>query len=269
MHGLRKRAKTVIGHLAAATGLYQWRFGSLSLVTAFHRVSDVIPEDGLTCSSQKFEAFCKFFSEHFRVVSLAEQVSGWRSGRDVGGTLSITFDDGYLDNFEVAAPILRKHNLPATFFIATGFIDSERVPIWDENLPQAPKWMSWDHVRELSCLGFDIGCHTVSHLDMGRSPMDLIELELHGSKAALQEQLGRPVDLFAYPFGGPEHISDESRSLVRDAGFICCASCYGGTNDNRTNPFNIRRIGIAQWFETPHQFGAELLRESILNSRQS
>src|SRR5579859_4203966 len=44
----------------------------------------------------------------------------------------ITFDDGYRDNYEIAFPILKAEGVPATFFIATGFVDSPRVPWWDE-----------------------------------------------------------------------------------------------------------------------------------------
>jgi peptidoglycan/xylan/chitin deacetylase (PgdA/CDA1 family) len=43
----------------------------------------------------------------------------------------VTFDDGYRDNCETALPILRKHSVPAKFFIATGFLDTRRLPWWD------------------------------------------------------------------------------------------------------------------------------------------
>ena len=74
----------------------------------------------------------------------------------MGGSLSITFDDGYLDNYEIAAPILREVGLSATFFVTTNFIGSEFVPFWDSDLPQQPGWMSWKQVRELADHGFEI-----------------------------------------------------------------------------------------------------------------
>src|SRR5579863_8772744 len=95
---IRKLLKSVIGQVAGLTGAYERRFRSQMTIVAFHRVNDELAGDSLTCSPAKFEAFCKFFRQHFRVVPLLEQVAGCRTGSDLGGTLSITFDDGYLDN---------------------------------------------------------------------------------------------------------------------------------------------------------------------------
>jgi peptidoglycan/xylan/chitin deacetylase (PgdA/CDA1 family) len=263
---LNKRIKTAMGAVASVTGLYERGFGSLVTVTAFHRVNDSIPEDGLTCSSEKFDAFCLFFRKHFRVLPFSEQVRGLRDGQDMRGTLSITFDDGYLDNFEVAAPILRKHGLPATFFLTTGFVGGAVVPPWDRGLLKPQSWMTWNQVQELSRQGFEIGCHTASHLDMGVASPELIQAELKSSREVLERVVGKPIDLFAYPFGGRRNINAVSRQLVREAGFVCCASCHGGTNTNDTDPYEIRRIGIAEWHCDPHQFGAELLMGKTLTA---
>ena len=259
MTGFRRRAKDAIGRAAGLTGGYARRFRSQMTVVAFHRVTDALAADGLTCSAAKFEAFCKFFAKHFQVVALSEQVRICRAGGDVGGTLSITFDDGYADNIQTAAPILQRLQLPATFFVTTGFIGSQTVPPWDRELPRQPGWMSWDQVRKLRDLGFEIGNHTETHIDMGTADSQTVRGELARSKRKLLEELGTEPHLFAYPFGGREHISNSSRDLIREAGFSCCLSCYGGVNASRPDPFELKRIGIAEWFASPDQFGYELL----------
>lgn len=111
----KKYIKTAIGYAAAMAGLYARQLHSKMIVVAFHRVTDEMPGDGITCSSEKLERFCEFFLKHFRVVALSEQIAANRAGRKVGGSLSVTFDDGYRNNYEVAAPILRRLNVPATF----------------------------------------------------------------------------------------------------------------------------------------------------------
>ena len=50
--------------------------------------------------------------------------------------MSITFDDGYRDNHEIAAPILKDLGLHSTFFITSGYIESNVVPFWDKELPR-------------------------------------------------------------------------------------------------------------------------------------
>lgn len=261
--GLRRSTKHIIGRLAGMTGLYSRRFRSQMTVVAFHRVTDAIDSDGLTCSPATFEGFCKFFAKHFRVMPLAQQVDACNRGDDLGGTLSITFDDGYADNLEVAAPILQRLQLSATFFITTGFVGSRFVAPWDTHLKASANWMTWDQVRSLREKGFDIGNHTDTHIDMGVAEPSVIRAELARSKAKLRQELEMDPRLFAYPFGGRQHITDQSRELVRDAGFSCCLSCCGGVNSTRPDLFSLNRIGIAEWFSSPDQFGLELLAGNL------
>ena len=218
-----------------------------------------MPEDGLTCGSAKFEKFCEFFRRHFNVLPLSEQVAAWSAAKDMGGSLSITFDDGYRDNFEVAAPILRKLGLPAAFFVTTGFLGTRTIAPWDGALPQQPGWMDWDQVRLLAAQGFEIGNHTDTHIDMGTADAQTVRAELEISGRKLREQLGRPARLFAYPFGGPDNMCGRSLELVREAGFTCCVSCLGSSNAPGASPFNLNRIAMGQGLASPEQFGFDLL----------
>jgi peptidoglycan/xylan/chitin deacetylase (PgdA/CDA1 family) len=263
MQDVRRMIKTVMGRVAGIAGICERTFASTMITVAFHRVNDQMLEDSLTCSSAKFEAFCNFFRKYARVVSLSEQVAACGEGRDMRGTVSITFDDGYLDNFEVAAPILRRLRMPATFFITSGFIGSQVVAPWDAELPRQPGWMSWDHVRALIAQGFEIGGHTDTHIDMGRADTSTLRAELEISKQKIKRELGISVQLFAYPFGNRENITERSRQLVRDLGFVCCASCYGGLNEVGESPYHLKRIPIAEWFKTPDQFAYEIVRGRV------
>jgi peptidoglycan/xylan/chitin deacetylase (PgdA/CDA1 family) len=251
---IRRKIKGTIGRFAATSRLLEHRFRSKMVIVTFHRVSDAVPEGGLVHSSSKFEDYCEFFRQHFKVVPLSEQVAGCSAANDLGGTLSITLDDGYRDNFEVAAPILRKLNLPATFFVVTGFIGTQIVAPWDRQLVRQPGWMDWDQLRSLASDGFEIGSHTDSHLDLGVADAATARAELELSRRKLEEQLDRPAQLFAYPFGARKNISDVALELVRETGFSCCLACYGGPNALTTSPFSLTRIPIAEGFRNPDQF---------------
>ena len=252
------KIKNALGWAADLTGLLRRNFRSHMIIMAFHRVNDWMEEDGITCDSKKFELFCRFFKSHFSVVPLTTQLAGFYDGKDIGGTLSITFDDGYRDNFEVAAPILRQLGLPATFFVTTGFIGTTYVPQWDQHLTPHPGWMNWDQVRALRDQGFEVGAHTDHHIDLGSSTPEIIRTELAQCRAKLRDELGVPATLFAYPFGDRRNISTSALQLVREAGFTCCLSCCGGINGPASNPFDLNRISVSPWYSTPHQLGLEI-----------
>jgi peptidoglycan/xylan/chitin deacetylase (PgdA/CDA1 family) len=260
---IKKLVKTGIGQVFTISGMHRSKIDANVFITAFHRVNDQLPPDPLTCRSEAFEQFCRYFKNNFDVVPLSQQIEAFKEGKDLGGTLSITFDDGYRDNYEVAAPILERLGLPATFFITSDFINSETVPFWDRELPFQPGWMTWDQVRDLVARGFTIGGHTMNHIDMGSVDPDTVRKELVESKARIEREIGRPVELFAYPFGGEKNINDVSLQLVKDSGFECCMSCHGGVNEPRADRFRLKRIPISTWFATPQQLIAEFMLGSI------
>jgi peptidoglycan/xylan/chitin deacetylase (PgdA/CDA1 family) len=118
--------------------------------------------------------------------------------------------------------------------------------------------MDWDQLRSLASQGFEIGSHSESHLDLGTADPESARADLQLSRRKLEEQLGRPAQLFAYPFGARNNISPASLEVVREMGFSCCLGCYGGPNALGTSPFHLTRIPIAQGFETPEQFAFDM-----------
>jgi peptidoglycan/xylan/chitin deacetylase (PgdA/CDA1 family) len=256
---LRRRTDSLLGRALIASNLHRLLLGGGGLVLTFHRVSDDLAEDGLTRSSRDFERFCRFFQANFDVVTLSEIVSRLERREALAGAVAITFDDGYLDNFEIAAPILQGLSLPATFFVVTQFMGSETVAWWDRDLPRPPGWMTWDQVRELSRAGFDIGAHTRTHPDLGKIEGAVARQEIAGARAELTEQLGRAPEHFAYPYGQRDHLLEANRELVKEAGFRSCVSCYGGVATCGADPYSLHRIPVARWYRTPEQFAFEQL----------
>ena len=228
-----------------------------AVVVAFHRVQDGI-DDGLTVSRRTFERYCRFFQRRFRVVSLPDLVRKLEAGRTPNRELVITFDDGYRDNFENAAPVLEKLSLPASFFVITQWIGTDVVPFWDRQQGTRHPWMTWDEVRSLYRKGFDIGAHTRTHVDLGRVSTSLAQEEIVGARFDLERQLAAPVESFAYPFGGRENITDATRELVKIAGFRCCCSGFGGEISSGTDPLCLPRVPISTWYASPQQFGFDV-----------
>jgi peptidoglycan/xylan/chitin deacetylase (PgdA/CDA1 family) len=94
----------------------------------FHRV---LPEpDPLfpgEMHRERFESVCSWVANWFNVLPLEQAIRRMVEGSLPRRALAITFDDGYADNHDIAAPILLRHGLSATFFIATGFLDGGRM----------------------------------------------------------------------------------------------------------------------------------------------
>jgi peptidoglycan/xylan/chitin deacetylase (PgdA/CDA1 family) len=244
--------KRFLGRSLFASQLGRLLLRNAAVIVAFHRVKATDGTDSLTVNLETFERHCRFFKQHFNVVSLRDLVTKIERGEPTARDLAITFDDGYLDNLENAAPVLEALSLPATFFVVSGWIGTNVVPWWDQKHAVRHPWMTWSDVRALHAKGFEIGAHTRTHVDLGRTPRAEAREEIAGARHELEARLGASVDSFAYPYGGPSHLSESSLDLVQRAGFRCCCSDFGGTNPPGTDPFRLRRVPITPWYASPH-----------------
>jgi peptidoglycan/xylan/chitin deacetylase (PgdA/CDA1 family) len=136
-----QRLKRLAKRAVHASGLVRlalrWRSGR-PLILMYHGVTTREPSglenlDGKHVGVQRFAEQLRLIKEHRRVVPLRELVDGVIEGRDIRNTVAITFDDGYENNASQAAPVLSDMRLPATFFLATGYIGSDRW-MWVDRL---------------------------------------------------------------------------------------------------------------------------------------
>jgi len=259
----RRRIAAGLGQALYRSGLHKLAWRNHAVIVLFHRVDDRYMEDPITCSRALFRAFCDFFARYFTVVSLSELLDRLRRGADISRRLVITFDDGYRDNYAMATEELQKRGLPACFFVATGFIGTARSAWWDDRQSISSEWMSWDEVRSLHERGFEVGAHTITHIDCGQASAAEAKHEIAGSKEQLEQRIGAAVRHFAYPFGGPDHLSESNRAIVRQSGFSCCVSAHGGLVHALDDPFRLQRVPLNAWYLSPYQFGFETFRELL------
>jgi peptidoglycan/xylan/chitin deacetylase (PgdA/CDA1 family) len=120
---------------AALRGAAGWVRGAADRVAAprlsiliFHRVlpapDPMFPD---LVDAARFDAMVGLLARSFNVLPLGDGAARLAAGTLPAGALAITFDDGYADNAEIALPILRRHGVQATFFVATGFLDGGRM----------------------------------------------------------------------------------------------------------------------------------------------
>lgn len=134
--------------------------GRLS-VLIFHRVlaqvDSLFPDE---MHARQFDALCGWLKHWFNVLPLDAAVAHLKIGTLPERAASISFDDGYADNLTVAVPILQRHGLTATFFIATGFLDGGRM--WNDTIIAAVRGCTADTL-DLEPLG--LGCHPLKSVE--------------------------------------------------------------------------------------------------------
>ena len=222
-------------------------------VLLFHRVSDDA-RDNLTVGIEQFDRQMALLHRRCQVLPIEEVITRSNVPRSKLPLVCVTFDDGYLDNYQNAVPILMRHGIPAAFFVSTGMIGiGHRFPhdIRRSN-PYIPT-MQWHHLREMRKAGFTIGSHSVSHIDCATEREEIVRDELAQSLADLRRELGLSDVLFAYPYGGRKNMTPQRLKLVKEAGYSGCLSAYGGVNVGKVDRYNVLRRGI-HWEHTDRVF---------------
>jgi peptidoglycan/xylan/chitin deacetylase (PgdA/CDA1 family) len=283
-------------------------------ILIFHRVRPV--PDPLfpgEMTASRFEHLMTLVARAFNVLTLGQAITAIDCGALPRRSLVITFDDGYADNAQVALPILRRHGLPATFFIASSFLDGGRM--WNDTvieclratrresvdlsafglgraslgdldsrrnaieavlpkvkyLPmvareEALAWlidacspprlpdrlmMTSDEVRLLHRAGMEIGGHTARHPVLGELSSAEAEQEIRDGRAALQNLIDAPVEVFAYPNGKPHRdYRAEHVEMVRRLGFRGAVSTAQATATLASDRYQLPRFtpwDMASW----------------------
>lgn len=184
-------------------------------VLMYHRFSEE-PKLGFA-SAQAFEKQVKYIKKHYNPMTMAElSTAMFVDGRIPPHAVVLTVDDGYRDFYDVAYPILRRHNVPATFFATSGFVD-DRLWLW----PDRVAWLL-NTAETIEC------AFTIKDLTFGVGPLDptsrlaywraLVEYllsvddeEKNGQISVLAERLG-----IRLPLSAPEGYESVSWDQLRE-----------------------------------------------------
>jgi len=169
----------------------------------------------------------------YSVLSL-RQFTEWLNGAPLPSRRAavLTFDHCYPEQLENALPVLDSLKFPGTFFPASAGLACE--------LPDVVA--DWHNtVLALTRAGHTIGCHTQSHPDLTRLPMDEVRREVLGSKLTLEDALGERVSAFCYPYGA---YDARVREVVQEAGFDVAFTVDLGGVKFGDDPLMLRRVPV-------------------------
>lgn len=145
-----------------------------------------------------------------RFVSLDEYLAGFQSGLN-SQLVTVTFDDGWIDNLRYAFPILSAMDLPSTLFVVSG----EMAEVsWERRL-------NANDLRSLRDYGVTVGAHTRTHPNLAQLGENAMVEELGGCKADLEDLLGVNVKYLAYPGG---RFNRRVVEVARQTGFEAACS---------------------------------------------
>lgn len=275
-------------------------------ILIFHRV--LAAPDPLFPSEptvESFDAQLGLLKSLFNVLPLPEAVERLQAGTLPARAAAITFDDGYADNLTHALPVLQKHGLHATFFIATSYLNggrmfndtviesirqcradrldlgdlglgihelgshAEKVQAIGKILPHV-KYLALDtredvvaqiaaragagslpgnlmmttsQLKTLHAAGMEIGGHTHRHPILAKLDRNQARSEIAAGKVWLEDTLGTPVRVFAYPNGKPgADYLPEQADIVRELGFEGAVSTQRGVSTGQSDVFQLPRF---------------------------
>lgn len=247
----RQFLKLGFGAMGTVAGLsFLWEYEGLNQsipVLLYHRIGQ--EDNPYTITAEHFESNVKALSqEGYTTVSLnqVQQIIQHKSVVLPEKPLIITFDDGYLDNYLYAFPLLQKYSMVASFYIITGIIgQADRLTI-----PQ---------IREMQAAGMDFGSHTVTHRLLGTLSVDEVKTELAQSKVTLEQIVGGKVNFVAYPGGS---YSSDTLQIAQEAGYMAGWSTRLGVETFK-HPFTLKRIPIFHHDQT-HSISYILLKKGFI-----
>ena len=197
----------------------------------FHAIGSLALGDGLGL----FSVTPAMFRKHLEILSTRTTgriVPFSREARvGEGQRLSITFDDGYADNLDVAAPLLAEAGLPFTVFVTSEFVRQRRSG-----------FLSPEALRSLAAMpGASVGAHGASHVALTECDDVLLLSELVSSRHYLEDVIGAPVETMAYPYGA---VDQRVRAATEAAGYGLAACSHAGLNEIGRDPLLVRRTEI-------------------------
>ncbi len=237
-----------LGETASGVGAVDGDAGRTLRVLMYHKVNDT-PENSVTVPVSLFdEQMAQLGELGYRPVSLDDVLAYYLEGVPLPQrAVLITFDDGYRDNLENAAPILDRYGYPAVLFVPVAYLGEARPLPHDEHLAArgvVNRTLEWRHLAELESSGIRVESHGIGHKPLADLELDEAAREITLSKLRLEDALGRPVRAFAYVKGSEAHYRPVHLSLLRQAGYDLAFTSISGANGPTTDPLQLHRYNV-------------------------
>lgn len=208
-----------------------------AVILMYHSIGD--NKEFFTVKTEEFKKQMRYLRNgNFNVIKLSELVNLLQARKKIPSkTVVITIDDGYQDNFTNIFPVLIKYNMPASIFLRTDLIGSQRVGRNGDIL----KFLDWPQIVEMSKSLIDFYPHSHGHLKLAEIPLSEAENDISQSREILEEKLREETPIFAYPYG---NFNDAVKGILKKLGFIGAVSVRFGNVKPGDDIFELKRNSI-------------------------
>lgn len=183
----------------------------------------------------------------YKGLSMRDAMPYLREGKK-GKVFVITFDDGFVNVLENAAPVLAECGFTATNYFVSNQTGGSNI--WDlpKGLPKTD-CMSAQQIREWAALGHEVGAHTVDHVYLNSLDDQTSFRQIKDCKAALEDIVGSAVTNFCYPYGANQ---TRHREMVREAGYETATTTIRARARPSDDPYGIPRIYVRRSDPLPY-----------------
>jgi peptidoglycan/xylan/chitin deacetylase (PgdA/CDA1 family) len=177
-----------------------------------------------------------------------------------GRYFHLSFDDGFLNNFTNALPILKAQGVPALFFVPSALIGGDWQTARDFATSKTifrgvVELAGWDDLAAAVASGYEVGSHTRTHARLSEISADpaVLEDEIAGSQREIEARLGVACKYISWPFGTRTDADAASLAAVEKAGYAACFGAYrGSVQPGQTNRYSIPRHHFEANWPLPH-----------------
>ncbi len=189
------------------------------------------------------------------VAALREDGYSFKTFRDAvetgdRWTMCLTFDDGYVDGYEVLFPILKAMSCPATLFVTNRGDPDFPFERWshEDPIPEGARFLTAEMIREMDSSGLvEFGGHSAGHTTLTGIPLETVKSEIEDNKRWIEKAVGHPIVSFSYPRGGER---EDIVALVKAAGYKYAAAMRKKMRPVGTDLYRIHRQIIPRGLET-------------------
>jgi peptidoglycan/xylan/chitin deacetylase (PgdA/CDA1 family) len=225
-----------------------WRLPKKGVAILMYHKIGLAPQNSqlknLWVSQEKFDRQMAYLKEHrIPVITFAEYYQMLQDKNVPDKAAIITFDDGYQDNYTEAFPVLKKYGYKAMFFLVSdtiGIVNKWHNPATEPH----QKMLTIEQIREMQSAGMEFGSHTLSHLNLNDLSIENADIQITKSKTVLEQALGKPMDIFAYPYGAGAY-NPAVKQLVKPAGYKLAVGIKQAINmRGKEDLFALKRITV-------------------------